>query len=505
MLGRHGLTGRIARQQFAAFTQPSRSMSSFRPQISRLPVRPGKILSGTAVWRTTMPSVSGAATIRFNSTSSATASGAVPDLSAAANFGSNVPGADNYDVDFDISSIPERIGYLKDLGLDFGMGPTSVMQFVVEHLHIWGGLPWLGSIIATAAVVRFAMLPLFYRAVDQGTKTSNIRHITGPIRAEMVRNLQEGKQAEGVRLRAELAKINKEYGIQTSSMFMPLFVQIFFGYGMFRLIRNMAYLPVPGLATEQFSWITDLTAHDPYFIIPVVAATLQYLTIKKGGEFGNMDASMAGIQKAMRYVMPGLALIFTATLPAALQLYFAVTAVIGYAQCLAFNNVAVRQAIGMAIPSKYFAKPPPGTPESEQSRHLRTLAEAAEGLQAEHQRRAAAKAAEQSKTQMSFIDRALKSAKDSKDKLIQETTDKVNEMSGRGPKKNADGTLAAPDRLSEKDRKLADDYEKRRREEDEWKREEQNHARREAHLQAMERQREQARTASQRFKTKTKQ
>ncbi|KAL2845956.1 60Kd inner membrane protein-domain-containing protein [Aspergillus pseudodeflectus] len=503
MLGRHGLTGRIARQQFAAFAQPSRSMSSFRPQISRLPVRSGKTLSGTATWRTSMPSISGAATIRFNSTSSATASGAVPDASAAANSGSNVPGADQFDVDFDISSIPERIGYLKDLGLDFGWGPTSVMQFVVEHLHIWGGLPWIGSIIATGVLVRFAMLPLFYRAIDQGTKTGNIRHITGPIRAEMVRNLQEGKQAEGVRLRAELAKINKEHGIQTSAMFMPLFVQVFFGYGMFRLIRNMASLPVPGLAMEQFAWITDLTAHDPFFILPVVAATLQYLTIKKGGEFGNVDANMAGLQQAMRYVMPGLALLFTATLPAALQLYFAVTAGIGYAQSLAFNNVAVRQAIGMALPSKYITKPP-GTPETEQSRHLRTLVEAAEGLQAEHQRRAVEADKQAQKAQMSVIDRALLSAKESKDKLVRETTDKVNEMTGRGPKKNADGTVAPPDRLSEKDRKLAEDYEKRRREEDEWKREELNHARREAHLQAMERQREQARTAWQRSKTKTK-
>ncbi|KAL3445903.1 putative mitochondrial export translocase Oxa1 [Aspergillus insuetus] len=503
MLGGYGLTGRFARQQFAAFAQPSRSMSSFRPQISRLPVRSGKTLSGTATWRTSVPSISGAATIRFNSTSSATASGAVPDASAAVNPGSNVP--DAYDVDFDISSIPERIGYLKDLGLDFGMGPTSIMQFIVEHLHIWGGLPWLGSIIATGALVRFAMLPLFYRAVDQGTKTSNIRHITGPIRAEMVRNLQNGKQAEGVRLRAELAKINKEHGIQTSSMFMPLFVQVFFGYGMFRLIRNMAHMPVPALAMEQFSWITDLTAHDPFFILPLVAATLQYLTIKKGGEFGNVDPNMAGLQKAIRIVMPGLALIFTATLPAALQLYFAVTAGIGYAQALAFNNLAVRQAIGMAIPSKYVAKPPPGTPETEQSRHLRTLVEAAEGLQAEHQRRAVEVEQQAHKNQMSFIDRALKSAKESKDKLVQETTDKVNEMTGRGPKKNADGTVVAPDRLSEKDRKLAEDYEKRRREEDEWKREEQNHARREAHLHAMERQREQARTAWQRSKTKTRQ
>ncbi|KAL2803171.1 60Kd inner membrane protein-domain-containing protein [Aspergillus granulosus] len=503
MLGRHGLTGRIAQQKSAAFSKSSRSMSSFRPQISRLPVRPGKTLSGTATWRTSVPSISGAATIRFNSTAAATTGGAVPAASASSDSGFNVSELDLSNVD--ISRIPEKIGYLKELGLDYGWGPSSVVQFTMEHFHIWGGLPWLGSIVATGALVRFALLPLFFRAADHGTKTANTRHLTQPIRTEMIRASQEQNQAEILRCKAELQKINKEHGISAMAMFMPMFLQIPLGYGCYRVISGMAHLPVPALTTEQFGWITDFTVADPYFILPLMTALLQYMTIRRGGEFGNTDPNMKGLQKMVQFGMPAIAFAFTAWWPAALQLYFASTATFGFMQSLAINNVAFRKLTGMAIPNKYIPPPPPGTEASEQSRHLRTLAEAAAHLEAEAKSRSGELQQVSHQTQMSFIDRALKSAKEGKDRIVRETTQKVNEMSGKGPKLNADGTPAQPDRLSDKDRKLAEDYEKRRKEEDEWRREEQNHARREAHLQAMERQREQARTAWKRTNTKAKQ
>ncbi|KAL2829822.1 60Kd inner membrane protein-domain-containing protein [Aspergillus pseudoustus] len=486
MLGRHGLTGRIAQQKSAAFAMSSRSMSSFRPQISRLPVRPGKTLTGTLTWRTSLPSISGAAGIRFNSTAPATGSAlsdAVPSDS-----GYTVPDLDLSNVD--INAIPERIGYLKELGLDYGLGPSSIMQWTMEHFHIWGGLPWIASIVATGAIVRFALLPLFFRAADNGTKTANTRHLTQPIRMELMRASQERNQTEILRCKAALQKVNKEHGISGWAMFAPMLAQIPLGYGCYRVVQGMTHLPVPSLAAEQFGWITDLTVSDPYFILPIATAILQYFTIKRGGEFGQTDPNMQGLQKMMQFGMPCVGFAFTVWWPAALQLYFCSTAVFGLLQSLFFNNVAFRRLTGMTIPNKYLPTPAPAE-ASEQSRQLRTLAEAAAHAQAE----ARAPANEAHETQMSFIDRALKSAKEGKDRIVRETTQKVNELSGKGPKLNADGSPAQVDRLSEKDRKLAEDYEKRRKEEEEWKREEQNHARREAHLQAMERQREQARTA----------
>ncbi|KAL3462532.1 60Kd inner membrane protein-domain-containing protein [Aspergillus heterothallicus] len=491
MLGRHGLSGRIARQQSAAFAKSSRSMSSFRPQIARLPLRPGKILSGTSTWRTSVPSISGAGAIRFNSTSSPPTIAAVPDSPASADSAAfTTPEVDLSNID--ISAIPERIGFMKELGLDYGWGTSSIIQFAVEHFHIWGGLPWVGSIIATGALVRLAMLPLFVRAADHGTKAANVRPLAAPLRTEMMRASQAGNTAEAMRLRVELVKINKDAGISNWAMFGPMLIQIPLGIGCYRVINGMASLPVPSLGLEHFAWITDLTVADPFYILPAMTAVFTFLTIKRGGEFGNVDPNMGGVQKVVQFIMPAIGFLFTMGWPAALQLYFVSTSLLGLVQSLFINNVAIRRMTGIAIPNKYLPEPPTATQTqtSEQSRQLRTLAEAAAHFDGEAHKQSRAQ-----ETQMSFIDRALKSAKESKDKIVRETTEKVNELSGQGPKTNRDGSPAQPARLSAKDRKLAEDYEKRRKEEEEWRREEQNHARREAHLKSMERQREQARTA----------
>ncbi|KAK8067343.1 YidC/Oxa1 family membrane protein insertase [Apiospora hydei] len=57
-----------------------------------------------------------------------------------------------------ILDMPEQIGYLKDLGLDFGWGPTAMCEWMVEHFHVTAGLPWWGAIGAAALVIRLVMV-----------------------------------------------------------------------------------------------------------------------------------------------------------------------------------------------------------------------------------------------------------------------------------------------------------------------------------------------------------
>ncbi|KAK8048050.1 YidC/Oxa1 family membrane protein insertase [Apiospora saccharicola] len=76
----------------------------------------------------------------------------------ASNFSSMLP--DSFD-ELGIQNIldmPEQIGYLKDLGLDFGWGPTAMCEWLVEHLHVTGGLEWWGAIGAAALIIRLAMV-----------------------------------------------------------------------------------------------------------------------------------------------------------------------------------------------------------------------------------------------------------------------------------------------------------------------------------------------------------
>ncbi|KAL4788481.1 60Kd inner membrane protein-domain-containing protein [Aspergillus varians] len=483
MLGSPGLKGRLARQQYAAFARSSRSISSSRLQTSRFPLRNGKILGGNTTWRTSVPSIAFPAA-RFNSTSSSNPSEVIPETQPSTEF--------DLAANLDLNSIPEKVGYLKELGLDYGWGPSSMVEFLMEHIHIYTGLPWLGSIVATGVLVRFAMMPLFFRSADTSTKISNNKHILTPLRNKMVSAAKTSNQIETQKWKAELAKTNAELGIKSSRVFIPMLFQIPFGYGCYRVVNGMSRLPVPGLAAEQFAWIKDLTVADPYFILPMITSGFLYMSLRKGGEFGNMDATQAQMRKLMMYGMPALQLIFLAFFPAALQMYFLTTGLFGLSQAYMLSSTTIRNAVGIALPQKQIPGESTAPGGADPSRALRLLTEA---MEREKAKLSEAQKASGSEQDLSFIDRAINNIKESKNQIAKEANEKIQEMSGKGPKTNPDGSLAEPPRLSEKDRKLAEDYEKRRKEEEEWKREERNHARREAHLKTLERQREQAKMA----------
>ncbi|RAL01961.1 membrane insertase OXA1 [Aspergillus ibericus CBS 121593] len=468
-------------------------MSSFRSQALRTATPYGqanKILAGTRSWRPAA-AIAGVAAARFNSTS---APSTTTFPAAESDASSGLPPSDGFELDstdlsaLDINAIPEQIGYLKQLGLDFGWGFSATIEYLIEHFHIAAGLPWWGGIVATGIFIRLALLGPTISAVDVGAKTNNIKHLTGPLRKDMMMAQKKSDMVEVAKKRAELSKLHAAHGISAWKSFIPL-AQIPFGFGCYRVVNNMCGLPVPGLAAETLGWMQDLTVSDPYFILPVVSAVLMHYTLKKGGEAGMSQLGASSLKNGIYYGLPMVSVMFMATFPAALQLYFVATGAFALGQSYLLNSTTFRKRFGITlvdpnVPTYDLA----GTLQKEGFYGLRMVNE--ESMQEAAKRAAEAQAAERQK--MSFIDRTLGDVKETGNKMKQEMREKIDEYRGTGPATNADGSAAQPPRLSEKDRKLADDYEKRRQEEEEWKREERNHARREAYLRTMAQEREKA-------------
>ncbi|KAI2942902.1 hypothetical protein CBS147322_8650 [Aspergillus niger] len=494
MLGGTGLSGRgvlpaVARQRLYAFSRSSRSMSSFRPQTLRTAVPYGQskqTLLGTRSWRPAT-AITGVAAARFNSTSSAPSSTTVSDPAA-----SDVSLAPQGEVNLndltaaDINAIPEQIGYLKQLGLDFGWGFSSMIEYSVEHFHIMGGLPWWGAIVATGLFVRLGLLYPTLMAADTSTKLNNIKHLTTPLRTEMVQANYKNDLMEATRKRAELSQLHKDHGIKPWKAMIPM-IHIPFGFGCYRVVNNMCSLPVPGLTTEHVAWLQDLTVSDPYYILPLIGSVILHHTLKKGGETGMNQMKDSAFKSLFLYGMPTISFLFMANFPGALQLYFLTTSVFALGQTYLLSSATFRKMAGITLVDHNVQKP------DEQPKNDLGLRLINEVPDKEAVQKAAAEA---ERERLSLIDRTLGQVKETGSKLKDEMQKKVEEYRGSGPTKNADGTVSAGPRLSEKDRKLAEDYERRRSEEEAWKREERNHARREAHLRAMELQRQKAAQAS---------
>ncbi|KAG4026676.1 hypothetical protein MFRU_038g00800 [Monilinia fructicola] len=249
------------------------------------------------------------------------------------------------DINPDILSAPEHIGYLHSLGLDYGWGPTAVMEWMLEHIHVFAGTPWWVSIGLAAAAWRVLLFKPFLDAAENASRMAAIKQYTAPVQALMMEARKRGDSAEMMLHRAELQRIFKRAGISMWKSFMPA-VQIFIGYGTWKLLRQMSEVPVPGLLDGGILWFYNLSIPDPYFILPLATSTILHFVLKKGGDTGVSNLT-PGMVYAMQWGMPALSMIFTSFMPAAVQLSFLVSSSISFGQATLFRTPQFRSWANM--------------------------------------------------------------------------------------------------------------------------------------------------------------
>ena len=195
-----------------------------------------------------------------------------PDLSAISDL---VNSAD------EILSRPEGLGYLSSLGMDYGWGPSSMMQWLLEHIHVWGGMGWAGSICATAVLLRLAM---FYPTIKSTRFSARMKGMQADPRFKEVQKKLKASMGTSDRQGISEAQalngiLRREYNVPFAEMGWA-FLPIPFSYGLFRVVTGMTHIPVPAMEHSGFLWFTDLTATDPFMILPAAASALMVVAIK---------------------------------------------------------------------------------------------------------------------------------------------------------------------------------------------------------------------------------
>lgn len=173
-------------------------------------------------------------------------------------------------------------------------------------------------------------------------------------------------------------------------------------------------------------------------------------------------------------MLPVVSLGFMSFFPAALQIYFTTTSLIGLSQAYLLSSTRFRMFARIDIPNPVL----PNTAAEETVKKIKTLKQFAD----EQRSKELADAAQRQEKRISLLDRAMNRAKSSGANVKQGASDWWNKAKGTpsGP----------PPRLSEQERKMARDYEKQRAQEEDYKREEMNHLRRQAYLKTLEKQKE---------------
>ncbi|ODA82506.1 hypothetical protein RJ55_01013 [Drechmeria coniospora] len=249
----------------------------------------------------------------------------------------------------DILNMPEQIGYLHAIGLEYGVGPTSVMQWVLEHVHIWSGLGWGASVMATAVALRVLMLYPQIRSLKFNAVMQNMRK--DPRSQEAMKLIQQGFQERDMEMRQKGQYLNKmlkqQYGASSWGMLWS-FMQIPFTFGLFRIVSGMTHIPVPSLETAGYLWFTDLTATDPYFILPALGTGLMIGALAINAKYA--PEAQRKMLKNMTYIFGVVGFVGTTFLSAAVNLMTVALGAATLLQSIILNNAAVRRAVGLPPP-----------------------------------------------------------------------------------------------------------------------------------------------------------
>ncbi|ORY72139.1 60Kd inner membrane protein-domain-containing protein [Pseudomassariella vexata] len=224
-----------------------------------------------------------------------------------------------------ILDIQERIGYLKDLGLEFGWGPSSLVEWALEHTYIYTGLPWWGTVAIIAVGWRIALFVPTLRGSWHQAKLQECRQNPEFKAAEtkMWDARHTNDYAATMVARSQMIRIQKQTGASSWKSLVPMLISFPFTIGMFRVLRAMAALPVPSLENGGVLWFADLSVHDPTYILPLVSAAVTAWSIKQSQAANvNMDPNQRKMGQMLMYVMTPVMLLCTMWLPAVLQWFF---------------------------------------------------------------------------------------------------------------------------------------------------------------------------------------
>ena len=236
--------------------------------------------------------------------------------------------------EFDIYMGPKEATHLAVLGedtnlpaiIDYGWIEVLAkpMAWILDLFHKWTG-NWGLAIILLTLIVRGLLWPVAQKSQVSMMRMSKI--------APMMQEIQEKYKDDPAMLQQKQLELYQTHKINPFGC-LPLFLQMPIFFALYRCI-----FVTGGLYNAEFAlWIDDLSAPDPYFVLPILSVIL--LVVQ---QLLTPSTVKSTSQKVMIYSMPVIFGIMMLFLPSGLCLYMIVSSVIGMIQSFYVRRVIARE------------------------------------------------------------------------------------------------------------------------------------------------------------------
>ncbi|XP_073233175.1 mitochondrial inner membrane protein OXA1L-like [Porites lutea] len=234
---------------------------------------------------------------------------------------------------------------LVSLGLG-GYSPTGLIQQTLELIHVSGNVSWCASIAILTVIIRLVCLPLIVKAQANTAKLNNIKPQIEEVQAQLRELANSYDAAAKATASLRLKQLYQEHGCHPVKSILAPLVQIPLFVSFFLALRKMAYLPVDSFKTGGYLWFQDLTAFDPYFVLPVICSFSMLASIELGTEMGVHNPAMKTMKTIMRILAVAM-IPLTAQFPTAIFSYWVTSNLFTIGQVALLKHPAARKAMGI--------------------------------------------------------------------------------------------------------------------------------------------------------------
>jgi YidC/Oxa1 family membrane protein insertase len=210
---------------------------------------------------------------------------------------------------------------------------VSIIMAVLVFFHTNLDLGYGWVLIVVGVLMRIVLFPLNHKAMKAQLRNMAVQPLVQEIQAKHKDNPEK--------LQKEMMRLYKEHGFNPFAGCFPMLLPWPMLIALFFVFQNTIEL-----RGVEFLWLPDLSAKDPFYILPVILAVsmflMQWVSLK------SLDQPNAQL-KMMMWIMPGMMLFIFMNLASGLNLYYATT-----------NLATIPQQVWIAKQRKKMqGKPPP--------------------------------------------------------------------------------------------------------------------------------------------------
>lgn len=230
-----------------------------------------------------------------------------------------------------------------------GYSPTHLCMSLIENVHIMGDIPYWGAIAGLTVALRVFLLPVAIKTVQNAARMAALRPDMQRVQDAFTKNPNQNENAVRLKFQTEMKALFKKHKVNPFQAMMmpliqlPLFLTFFFG------LQSMAEF-FPLFSQGGTLWFTNLSAADPYLILPLYNAASFLLMIEMGA-----DGVQTQDQTTFKNVMRGMAVAMvplTMNMPAGVFVYWSCNNTISIVQTAALKTAALRSMFDIPEPPK---------------------------------------------------------------------------------------------------------------------------------------------------------